>query len=466
MSQQPMSLERSVRLIRRHRVLVGAMTAGGILIGVIAAVLRPPLLSSEALVVIPQGGPNIATEVVIANSEPVLSGALRNIHPAMSLQTLEDRVGVRSLTSGVVSVTVKGSNAAQAQSAANAVANSYIDYVGGAHSPVGHVPAQLLEQATPASGSAPVQQDIIYGLIGALAGLAAGIILVIIVGRIDHTLRGRDDIANSIGVPVLAAIPVRHPSDAAGWTKLLDDYEPGAVVGWRLRQVLQALGVTGADMDDHAAEGGVSLTVLSLASDAGALALGPQLAIFAASVRIPTALVIGPQQDTNATAALRTACAAPPRSSNRPSFLRTVAADGARADVPQGAGLLVVVAVVDGKAPQLPDTIPTMMTVLAVSAGAGTAEQLARVATVAAADGHEVVGFLVADPESDDQTTGRIPRLARPVHQMSAAPERQDQQSSPATESRKQPGYREQNVSHQPAPDWRWGDRTQQAIAE
>ena len=34
---------------------------------------------------------------------------------------------------------------------------------------------------------------------------------------------------------------------------------------------------------------------------------------------------------------------------------------------------------------------------------------------VAAADGREVTGILVADPDPDDQTTGRIPHLARPV---------------------------------------------------
>src|SRR6516225_6761807 len=54
--------------------------------------------------------------------------------------------------------------------------------------------------------------------------------------------------------------------------------------------------------------GGSSLIVLSLSSDPGALALGPQLAAFAASLGIPTALVIGPQQDANAVAALRAAC--------------------------------------------------------------------------------------------------------------------------------------------------------------
>ena len=55
----------------------------------------------------------------------------------------------------------------------------------------------------------------------------------------------------------------------------------------------------------------------------------------------------------------------------------------------------------------------TTTTVLGVSAGAVTAEQLARVAASAAADGRQIAGILVADPDSADHTTGRLPWLAR-----------------------------------------------------
>ena len=58
----------------------------------------------------------------------------------------------------------------------------------------------------------------------------------------------------------------------------------------------------------------------------------------------------------------------------------------------------------------------TNATVLGVSAGAATADQLARVAVSAAANGSEITGILVADPDSADPTTGRVPQLARPVH--------------------------------------------------
>jgi hypothetical protein len=55
----------------------------------------------------------------------------------------------------------------------------------------------------------------------------------------------------------------------------------------------------------------------------------------------------------------------------------------------------------------------TTTTVLGVTAGTVTAEQLARVAASAAADGRDIAGILVADPDSADHTTGRLPWLAR-----------------------------------------------------
>ena len=73
--------------------------------------------------------------------------------------------------------------------------------------------------------------------------------------------------------------------------------------------------------------------------------------------------------------------------------------------------LTVVVAVVDGQSPQMPETMRTTATVLGVSASAATAEQLARVAMAAALDGRDIVGILVADPEPTDRTTGLIQQL-------------------------------------------------------
>ena len=76
------------------------------------------------------------------------------------------------------------------------------------------------------------------------------------------------------------------------------------------------------------------------------------------------------------------------------------------------AAFTVVVLVIDGRDPRVPPVAPTSATVLGVSAGGATAEELARAATAAAADGRDIYGILVANPDPGDQTTGRIPRLA------------------------------------------------------
>src|SRR5262249_32762513 len=120
-------------------------------------------------------------------------------------------------------------------------------------------------------------------------------------------------------------------------------------------------------------------------------------------------------QDPNTTATLRAACAAPPESSRRPENLRVAVSDHAEApDRLPGAGLIVVVAVVDGQTPRVADTMRTTATVLGVSAGKVTADQLAPVAVSAANSGRDISGILVADPDSADHTTGRLPEVSRP----------------------------------------------------
>lgn len=433
MSQQAMDLRRSMQMVRRHRRIFGAVVVLGLLIGAGYAVLRPPMVTSTALIVLPQapgqsgtaGSPStggngdtasdVATQAVIATSNPVLSSALPHISPVMSLQTLQNAVTADSVTGSILSINATARTAEQAEDTANAVANSYIAYVSAAGSPGGPTPAKLLQPAASATGSKLPERIAVFGLIGALGGALVGFVVSLAIGRNDRRLRERDSIANSVGIPVLASFPVARPSDAPSWAKLLEDYQPGAVYAWRLRATLQQLGVGVAAPGNGT--GVPSVTVLNFASDARALAIGPQLASFAASLGIPTALVIGPQQDMNAVATLRTAGAAAPEGSDRMRHLRVIVSEDADIRVPRGAGLVVVVAVVDARNPLMPDTLPTSATVLGVSAGAVTPEQLARAATAAASDGRDVFGILVADPEPGDQTTGRIPRLVSPFRQ-------------------------------------------------
>jgi capsular polysaccharide biosynthesis protein len=437
MSEKALDLRGSVQIVRRRKWLVSAVTALGLLAGGAYSTLRPPLLTSTALIVLPQSAqaaasaaaastnasPDIytATETVIVRSAPVLSAALPSVRPAMSLEALRADIHVNSPTGYIISVSAKSKLAADAEATANAVANSYIAYVNSPNSPIPQVTARTLQPATSASGINRWLALALTALIGALAGAVIGVIAALAISRRDRRLWKRDDIASSIGVPVLASFPVRRPRDAAGWTRLLEDYEPAARDAWRMCQALQQLGIANMSGDNgilnNGGDGGSSrLAVLSLSSDPRAIALGPQLAILAASLGIPTALIIGPQEDPAAAATLRTACAMPPpQQSQRPSNLQVIADDGANFAGRFHAELTVYVAVVDGRAPQMPQTMRANTMILGVSAGSATAEQIARVAVNAAAHGRGIAGILVADPEPADHTTGLVPQLARPT---------------------------------------------------
>ena len=109
-----------------------------------------------------------------------------------------------------------------------------------------------------------------------------------------------------------------------------------------------------------------------------------------------------------------------------------MAVDGSKVKEETDADLTVVVVVVDSGAPQMPDTMRTSTTVIGVSAGSATAEQLSCVAGVAATDRRDIAGILVADPEPDDHTTGRLPSLSAP-----AQPRRPRRLSNMTTEIRR-----------------------------
>lgn len=429
-SQQGLDLRRSIQIVWRHKILVGAVVVLGILAGAAYGYLHPPTLTSTAQVVLPPPSPSAqaaaagssspdpytTTQEFIAGSNPVLSAALPAIRPTMSLAALRRGIEVGSETPYVISISAKGKTAADAAAIANAVANSYVQYVNSARNPAVHAQAQLLDRAASATGTAPLKQLIVDALLGAVAGALVGAIIALAVWRHDRRLRERDEIADSIGVSIIASYPVDRPHDAAGWIKLLEDYRPGALHALQLRKALHYLGTAAINNNDGSERGRSSVTILSLSSDPRAIALGPQLAAFAASQGLPTVLVIGPQQEPDTTATLRTACAAPPPASPTwPGHLRVTVSDDP-VDVPLDAALTVVVSVVDGRSPRIPDIMRTTATVLGVSSGVATAEQLARVTVSADADGREISGILVADPEPTDHTTGRVPQVSRPAH--------------------------------------------------
>jgi capsular polysaccharide biosynthesis protein len=188
----------------RSWTAVGALTACGLLAGIAVAALHPPMLTSTALVVLPASAsstqssgsaeqstisPYTATQMVIADSNQVLAGALPFVRPAMSLGKLRSVVQVASVAPYIISVSVKERAAADAEATANAVADSYVAYVNSPSSPIGHVTAQMLAPAVHATGR-PLPTDLlITGGLGALLGALIGAIDAVAFSRSGRRFR-------------------------------------------------------------------------------------------------------------------------------------------------------------------------------------------------------------------------------------------------------------------------------------
>lgn len=386
MSAQQLDVKKSWRAIRRHRMIVAAVAAVGLLGGVAYGFMVPALHTATALVVLPPppatdseketGTQSIDTQVFIAESEPVLNSAGQNLSPALSSQAVRDRVKVTAVTEDVLEIDAKGTTASQSMRLANAVADVYLVFVTTDQKLPGDLGkktgARVLERPTTARGGNVAIHLGIFGLLGALIGAVAGSIGVLAKVRGDRRLRLRDEIADAVALPVLASVSSYRATDVSDWAYLLEHYSPTAVEAWSLRKTLHHLGL------DVKGGGPVSLTVLSFAGDDKALPLGPQLAALATSIGISTSIVVDSHQE------------------------------------PAGDTTLSIhLVVVDREAPHLVGSEHTTNTIIALSAGTVTAEELARLAVAAAADDRNIDGLVVTDPDPTDRTIGRVSQSTR-----------------------------------------------------
>jgi capsular polysaccharide biosynthesis protein len=379
-STQELDVKKSWRAIRRHRRAVAAVAAVGLLGGIAFALWAPPLYTATSLVVLPPsptnetakaaGKQSIETQVFIAESEPVLRSAGQNLTPPLTTEVVRARVKVTGVTLDIIKVDARGTSAQQAMRLANAVAEVYLVFVTteGLPGDLGKkTGARVLEHATTAKGGNMAVHLGIFGLLGALLGAVAGSVGALAATRGDRRLRLRDEIADAVGLPVLASVSSYPAKDVSDWANLLEHYAPTSVDAWSLRKTLHHLGLD--------AKGGspVSLSVISFADDDKAMPLGPQLAAFATSIGISTSIVVDTHRE-------------PP------------------GEVALGIHLVVV----DRDVPHLAGAARTTSMIVGLSAGTVTAEELARLAVAAAADDRTIDGLVVTDPDPSDRTVGRV----------------------------------------------------------
>lgn len=266
--------------------------------------------------------------------------------------------------------------------------------------------ASVIQEASPAERSGLVERITVLGAVGAGLLFLATAILLVPFGRKDDRLRLRDQIADAIGVPVVASFESRSARSAGGWSDLLQTYSPDNVDRWALRQLLRLVTpgtprslVRNPDLEAESQP----VVVVTFSDDHRALAMAPQFASFVASTGVRTDLVAA--QAHESTNALWAACSRlPGQAEVRPGLTVSV-----RQDVRHEGDLVVTLAVLDRQNPELYlYRAENAVTLLAVTAGSATTEDLANIAVATDSAGHPLDGIIVADPDPLDRTSGRL----------------------------------------------------------
>lgn len=283
--------------------------------------------------------------------------------------------------------------------------------------------ASVIERATPATTRSATMRYALYGAGGLLGGIVPAGLLLSLAARRDRRLRSRDEIADALGCSVVASVRARRPRSVSAWGRLLSSYAPDTVDAWALRQILHRVRPTAAGGAASTSKPGPgAVIVVALADDPAALAMAPQLASYAAATGLPTRLVTYGRDESapGLWAAAGLEAGAEPR-------------EGLRVGSPKGdVDLTVVLVVLDRKRPVADDlvaaaaAIPSRTrstTLVAVSAGSATAQELAHAAVLLDDQGMRIDGVVVADADDLDRTTGRMAVGDQPqTRRLSAVP--------------------------------------------
>jgi hypothetical protein len=490
-------LQSSVATLRRGKRLLAIAALSGLTAGTAFVFLLPPMLSSTTLVLLPtpalaeSSTSDVDTQIHIALSATVLGRAGQKVTPALSASSAEKMVDISAPTNQLIQIKATSTKAAEAQMLSQAVADSYVGYVGNTarevtsaaladlnvrrdqldqkikqlqneidaaaqrqrtedpNSPEGRKEAQLIaglrteqanlsvqlnkvqdmiatggpvgpsatagtsviQPATEARGLPTSVRLLIWAPFSALVCTLLAALTLLVTARRDPRLRFRDEIADSVGSPVLASLASKPQQSVAGWSTLLETYEATPVESWALRQLLR--GLVTADHKGRWRPGGKVehpryLTVLSLSGDERGLAIGPQLAAFASSVGLATHLASTAGHES--AAALWAACAAEHESALRPGLYLGKLPDGQTID------LTITSVVLERGHPEFGSAPTHAAVLLSVAAGTATEEEFARVAVAVDHAGRRIDGIAVADPDQTDPTTGRHTMDERTLH--------------------------------------------------
>lgn len=256
---------------------------------------------------------------------------------------------------------------------------------------------EVIQKAIDASGLSTSSLVLLLAIF-AVGGLLVGSTVVLVRHRRDPRLWTRDELADALGSPVVLSLDAPNRRSTNDWVTLFDTYEPSASEQWNIRRALGELGV---------GDGGVSnLVVVAFGGDTASVALTAQVAMVAAASGLEIGFVVVAEDDLMA--GLKAACAR--LSAGGGPRPRLEVRSGPPSQWSMALDLTLSVVVLDRDHPALTVTRRSgTSTVLSVSAGFASAEQLAQVAIAAADAGESLRGIWVSNPASEDHTVGRFP---------------------------------------------------------
>lgn len=258
---------------------------------------------------------------------------------------------------------------------------------------------EVIQRATTASAPSILHKAYTV-MIGAIVGLLLSAALILVRHRRDRRLHLRDEVAETVGVPVLISMsaPSRRRS-ISDWVELFNRYTPSAADHWGVRQALRDLDLGGTP---------AHLSVLVIAGDTAALAAAAQVAITLSTFGLETVFITRGEHDF--ATCLRSVCNRFSGQGHNPRPNLQVRNE-ALPDDAETPALVLTCIVVDSERPELSLTHLVGSTLLATSAGFGTADQLARVAIAASDVGAPLAGVVLTNPDIDDRTSGRFPQV-------------------------------------------------------
>ena len=136
----------------------------------------------------------------------------------------------------------------------------------------------VIQHATEATGPSTFLRLVMWAPFGALLCTILAAVVLLVSARRDPRIRLRDEIADAIGSPVLAAFQSSPQQSVAGWLTLFETYEATPVESWAFRQLLRSVIPADRRLKSRAAEKvdhPQSLTVVSLSVTDGALPWSP-----------------------------------------------------------------------------------------------------------------------------------------------------------------------------------------------